>query len=88
MEIQELKALIKESVREVLREEMLLVSQGSVPCINENEQKQKFALFLSQIPYVSDEEQADIEKHFGLPSDYDRDEFVDMTAWVRNETSI
>ena len=61
MEIQELKALIKESVREVLREEML---------------------------YVSDEEQADIEEHFGLPSDYDRDELVDMTDWVRGVKSL
>jgi hypothetical protein len=62
MEIQELKALIKESVREVLREERLLLCQVL-------------------IPYVSDEEQSDIEAEFGAPSDYDDDEVIDMTHW-------
>ena len=55
MEIQELKALIKESVREVLREERLLLCQVLMP-------------------YVSDEEQAEIEAEFGSPSDYDDEE--------------
>jgi Arc/MetJ-type ribon-helix-helix transcriptional regulator len=32
-------------------------------------QKERFALFLSRPPYVSDEEQKDIEEHFGTPSD-------------------
>jgi uncharacterized protein (DUF433 family) len=49
--------------------------------------KKKFALSLSQLPYVSDEEQKDIEEHFGSPSDYDRADFVDMTDWVKNEVS-
>jgi uncharacterized protein (DUF433 family) len=49
--------------------------------------KKKFALSLSQLPYVSDEEQKDIEEHFGSPSDYDRADFVDMTNWVKNEVS-
>ena len=49
--------------------------------------KEKFSLSLSQLPYVSDEEQKDIEEHFGSPSDYDRADFVDMTDWVKNEVS-
>lgn len=69
MEIQELKALIKESVREVLREERLLLCQAL-------------------IPYVSDEEQAEIESEFGSPSDYDDDEVVDMTHWIKHGGQI
>lgn len=69
MEIQELKALIKESVREVLREERLLLCQ-------------------ILMPYVSDEEQAEIEAEFGSPSDYDDDELIDMTNWVKHGGQI
>ena len=64
MEIQERKALIKESVREVLREERLLLCEVLVPS-------------------VSDEEQAELEADFGSPSDYDNDEPIDMTQWVK-----
>jgi uncharacterized protein (DUF433 family) len=49
--------------------------------------KEKFSLSLSHLPYVSDEEQKDIEEHFGSPSDYDRADFVNMTDWVKNEVS-
>ena len=49
--------------------------------------KENFSLSLSQLPYVSDEEQKDIEEYFGSPSDYDRADFVDMTDWVKNEVS-
>ena len=49
--------------------------------------KEKFSLLLSQLPYVSDEEQKDIEENFCSPSDYDRADFVDMTDWVKNEVS-
>jgi hypothetical protein len=35
------------------------------------------------MPYVSDEEQAEIEAEFGSPSDYDDDEAMDMTHWVK-----
>jgi hypothetical protein len=52
METAALKELIKESVREVLREERL-------------------ALIEALIPYVNDDEQAEIEAQFGLPSDYE-----------------
>lgn len=64
MEILELKSLIKESIREVLQEERLL-------------------LYQVLIPYVSDEEQAEIEAEFGFPSDYSDDEIIDLTHWVK-----
>jgi hypothetical protein len=64
MEIHELKALIKESIREVLREERMLLCQVL-------------------IPYVSDEEQAELNEILGSPSDYEEEELVDMTEWVR-----
>lgn len=69
MEIKELKALIKESMREVLREERLLLCK-------------------TLIPYVDDTEQAELEAEFGLPTDYDDDETVDMTAWVKHGNQI
>ena len=50
--------------------------------------KQRFALYLSQLPYVSDEEQADIEKHLGLSPNIDRSDYVDMTDWVRGVKSL
>jgi len=64
METQALKVLIKESVREVLREERLLLCQ-------------------ILMPYISDDEQAEIDADFGSPSDYADDEMVDMTNWVK-----
>ncbi|AFZ27986.1 hypothetical protein Cylst_6013 [Cylindrospermum stagnale PCC 7417] len=69
MEIQELKALIKESIREVLREERLLLCQVL-------------------IPYVSEEEQEELNAEFGSPSDYEAEESVDMTDWVRHVHKI
>ncbi|MEA5498556.1 hypothetical protein VB834_28700 [Limnoraphis robusta Tam1] len=69
MEIQELKALIKESVREVLREERLLLSQ-------------------TLIPYVSEKEQKELDEMFGSPSDYEDEESVDMTDWVKHGHKI
>ncbi len=70
MEIQELKALIKETMREVLQEERLRLCQ-------------------ILIPYVSDEEQRELEADFGLPSEYAYDdEVVDMTAWLKNGNPV
>lgn len=65
MEIEELKALIKESVREVLPEERLLLCQAL-------------------IPYISDEEQEELNEMFGSPSDYEDEELVDMTDWIKH----
>ncbi|MEL6401983.1 MAG: hypothetical protein AAFR26_23360 [Cyanobacteria bacterium J06626_4] len=56
-----LKSLIKESVREVMREEW-------------------FKFFDLLIPYVDDEEQAEIEASFSPQAHPDSD-FVDITAW-------
>lgn len=69
MEIQELKAIIKESIREVLREERMLLCQVL-------------------IPYVSDEEQEELDEMFGSPSNYQDEELVDMTEWVKNGHKI
>ncbi len=64
MGTKELKILIKESVREVLREERLMLCQ-------------------ILMPYVSDDEQAEINADFGFPADYEDDELFDMTDWVK-----
>lgn len=69
MEIQELKLLIKETMREVLREERLLLCKVLVP-------------------YVTDEEQTEIEAEFGSPTDYEKDEAIDMTAWVKHGNQV
>ena len=61
LDAQALKALIKESVREVMREEW-------------------FKFFYMLIPYVSDEEQAEIESSFS-PEEHPDSEFVDITDW-------
>jgi hypothetical protein len=69
MEIQDLKALIKESMREVLREERLMLCKVLMP-------------------YVDDTEQAELEAEFGSPADYQDDEAVDMTAWVKHDHQV
>jgi hypothetical protein len=69
VEIQQLKALIKETMREVLKEERLHLCQ-------------------ILIPYVSDEEQGELEAEFGVPSLYADDEVVDMTDWLKNGNKI
>lgn len=66
---QALKALIKESLREVLWEERLNLCK-------------------LLMPFVSDEEQAEIESQFGLPRDFDISEAVDLTNWVKHGGSI
>ncbi|MFM7441172.1 MAG: hypothetical protein ACKO2V_21680 [Snowella sp.] len=69
METQELKTLIKESVREVLREERLILCH-------------------TLMPYISEPEQKEIETELGSPSDYEDDELIDMTDWVKNGGQI
>ena len=69
MEIQELKALIKETMREVLKEE-------------------RFHLCQILTPYVSDEEQSELEAEFSLPSLYTNDEVINMTDWLKNGNKI
>jgi len=60
-----LKALIKESLREVLREERLNLCK-------------------LLMPFVSDEEQAEIDAQVGSPKDIDASETVDLTDWVKH----
>jgi len=62
LDIQALKAIVKESVREVMREKW-------------------FKFFEMLIPYVDDNEQTDVEATFH-PSDYEREEFIDVTGWL------
>lgn len=71
MEIQELKTLIQETVRETMLEVL---------------KKERLALCLALIPRVSDKEMQEIQEQFGSPSDYDQDDFINMTDWVRNGT--
>ena len=65
METQELKNLIKESVREVLREERLLLCN-------------------MLMPYVSDQEQKELDQELGKPQDYEKEELIDMIDWLKN----
>ncbi|MCL1467838.1 hypothetical protein [Argonema galeatum] len=73
MEAQELKDIIQESVRETIREVL---------------KEERLALCLALIPRVSEKEMQAIKKQFGSPSDYDKDDFVNMTDWVRHGTNI
>ncbi|QYX31266.1 hypothetical protein [Sphaerospermopsis torques-reginae] len=73
METQELKTLIQETVRETMLEVL---------------KKERLALCLALIPRVSDREMQEIQEQFGSPSDYDQDEFINMTDWVRNGTKL
>ena len=50
--------------------------------------KEKFSLSLSQLPYVSDEEQKDIEEYMEVSPNFDRDDYIDMTAWMNNEANL
>ena len=64
MESQEIKIFIKEFVREVLREERLLLCN-------------------MLMPYVSDQEQKELDQELGKPQDYENEELIDMTDWVK-----
>lgn len=68
-DLQTLKALIKESLREVLREERLNLCQ----------------LFM---PYVSDDEQTEIDTALGSPEASGIEEWIDLTNWVKHGGSI
>jgi len=70
LETQGLKEVVQQTVEETMNEVL---------------RKEKLAFVFSQFPYVSDEEQKDIEAHF-VPSN--REDFVDMTDWVRNGTNL
>jgi len=61
---EDLKKMIKESIREVLREERL-------------------NLYELMIPRVSRKELHEIHTKLGSPADYQGDDFVDVTDWVK-----
>ena len=68
IDLQILKSLIKESVREVITEEW-------------------FKFFELMIPYVDDQEQAEIEARFS-PADYSDEDFIDVTKWFEDESQV
>lgn len=55
MEIQQLKVLIKESMREVLREERLLLCKILIPYVDDSEQTELEAEFGSPADYIEEE---------------------------------
>jgi|GEM_PF-137769 uncharacterized protein (DUF433 family) len=73
LETQGLKEVVQQTVQETMNEVL---------------RREKFTFIFSQIPYVSDEEQEELDEMFGLPSDYEDQELVDMTDWVKNVHKI
>jgi len=47
-------------------------------------QEERLSLFLALIPIVSTKEMQEIENKFPSPENYNTDEFVDMTTWVKS----
>ncbi|NEO27249.1 MAG: hypothetical protein F6K03_10215 [Kamptonema sp. SIO4C4] len=45
-------------------------------------QEEKINFYTLPIPYVSDEEQQEIDEQLGLPNDYADEGFVNMTDWL------
>jgi len=64
MSDKELKDIIKQSIREAIKEERL-------------------SLYEVLIPPVSKREMNEIIKNYGSPDKYNRDDFVDMTDWIK-----
>ncbi len=46
-------------------------------------QEERALLFKMLMPYVSDEEQAEIDAQFGTPLEDDQEEWIDVTEWVK-----
>jgi hypothetical protein len=68
MEAQELRNLIQESVRETMQQVL---------------KEERLALCLALIPRVSSQEMSQIRAQLGNPSDYNPDDFVTLTDWIR-----
>lgn len=62
-----LKKIVKESLREVIKEERL-------------------NLYEILVPYASNKELSEIHRKYGSPQNYNKEEFVDMTDWIKNES--
>jgi len=73
MDAQELKELIQQSVRETVREVL---------------REERLLLWQMFVPYVTDEEQEELDAEFGSPSDYEDEECIDMTNWVKHGNRI
>ncbi len=65
--------ILKELIKESIREVL---------------QEERLALCQVLIPYVSQKEQQEIETKFVSPSKYNKEEFIDMTDWIKNESKI
>ena len=46
-----------------------------------------FKFFELMIPYVDDQEQAEIEARFS-PADYSDEDFIDVTKWFEDESQV
>ncbi len=64
--------------------ETQLLRQIIKESIREVLQEERLSLFLALIPIVSTKEMQEIENKFPSPENYNTDEFVDMTAWVKS----
>ncbi|MGK7926531.1 MAG: hypothetical protein AB4290_15040 [Spirulina sp.] len=51
-------------------------------------EKSEKAIAQLQEQYVDDEEQNEIDRQCGSPEDYEGEEFIDMTDWVKNGNQI
>ena len=52
--------------------------------IREVLQEERLNLCQILIPEIDDREMAEIEKKFDSPANYDPEEFVDMTNWIKH----
>ncbi len=69
METQDLQDLIRNSVRDTVRTVL---------------REERLTLWLALLPRVSNHEMKAIETQFGIPTDYQSEETLDMTDWVRH----
>lgn len=60
---------LKELIKESLREVL---------------QEERLSLYQILLPEIDDREMAEIEEKFDLPANYDSEEFVNMTDWVKH----
>ena len=52
--------------------------------IREVLREERLSLYLSLIPVVSSKEAREIEAKFSAPSQYDPEELIDMTDWIKS----
>ena len=68
-EIDLFKKIIKESIKESVKEAL---------------KEERFLLYESLVPFVSQKEQKEIDSLYGSPADYNENDFEDATDWVLN----